>query len=49
MVLGHLVFLDQKEMGSEMLIDAVFRIFATRAAAELERKAILARLVAPPA
>jgi hypothetical protein len=49
MVLGHLAFLDQKEMGGEMLVDAVFRIFATRAAAELERKAILARLVAPPA
>ncbi len=43
-VLGHLAFLDQKEMGREVLVDAVFRIFAARAAAELERKAILERL-----
>jgi len=42
-VLGHLAFLDQKEMGSEVLVDAVFRIFAARAAAELERKAIIER------
>ncbi|MCK0509436.1 PAS domain-containing protein [Aromatoleum anaerobium] len=43
-VLGHLAFLDSKEMGAEMLLDAVFRIFATRAAAELERRAMLERL-----
>lgn len=48
-VLGHLAFLDHKEMGGEMLVDAVFRIFAARAAAELERRAILARLVSRPA
>jgi GAF domain-containing protein len=46
-VLGHLAFLDQKEMSSEMLVDSVFRIFAARAGAELERKAIIERL-APP-
>lgn len=43
-VLGHLAFLDRKEMGAEVLVDAVFRIFATRAAAELEHKAMLERL-----
>ena len=43
-VLGHLAFLDQKEMSEAVLVDSVFRIFAARAAAELERKEILARL-----
>ena len=43
-VLGHLAFLDDKRMSGEVLVDAVFRIFAARAAAELERKAIVARL-----
>ncbi len=43
-VLGHLAFLDQKEMDDGMLVDAVFRIFAARAAAELERKALITRL-----
>lgn len=43
-VLGHLAFLGQQEMGEEVLVDAVFRIFASRAADELERRTILARL-----
>jgi hypothetical protein len=33
-------------MSDEILVDSVFRIFAARAAAEFERKAIMAR-VAP--
>lgn len=45
-VLGHLAFLDDKPMSDEILVDSVFRIFAARAAAEFERKAIMAR-VAP--
>lgn len=45
-VLGHLAFLDQKEMDDEMLADAVFRIFAARAAAELERKVLVGKLAA---
>ena len=35
-----------KPMSDEILVDSVFRIFAARAAAELERKAIMARLAA---
>jgi PAS domain S-box-containing protein len=38
--IGHLAFLDRKLMSDEMLIDAVYRIFTARAAAELEKKAI---------
>lgn len=48
-VLGHLAFLDHKAMDGEMLVDAVFRIFAARAAAELERRAMLARVTSRPA
>lgn len=36
-VIGHLVFLDTREMGDDMLIDSVYRIFTARAAAEMER------------
>jgi PAS domain S-box-containing protein len=43
-VIGHLAFLDKAAMTEEMLVDAVYRIFTARAAAELERKAALAAL-----
>lgn len=36
-VLGHLAFLDRKPLGDDVLVDAVFRIFTARAAAELAR------------
>ncbi|MCK7497443.1 MAG: hypothetical protein MZW92_46610 [Comamonadaceae bacterium] len=36
-IIGHLVFLDKREMGEDMLIDSVYRIFTARAAAEMER------------
>lgn len=36
-VLGHLAILDRKAMGDDVLIEAVFRIFTARAAAELAR------------
>jgi PAS domain S-box-containing protein len=36
-ILGHLAFLDTKTMGEEILVDSVFRIFSSRASAELER------------
>jgi PAS domain S-box-containing protein len=39
-LIGHLVFLDRKVMTDDILVDAVFRIFAARAAAEIERRAI---------
>jgi PAS domain S-box-containing protein len=45
--IGHLAFLDRKRMSDDMLVDAVYRIFTARAAAELEKKAVeqeLARL-----
>ncbi|TBW09263.1 PAS domain S-box protein [Azotobacter chroococcum] len=43
-VLGHLAFLDRRPMDGGMLVDAVFRLFAARAAAELERKAMAGAL-----
>ena len=43
-VIGHLVFLDKQEMGEDMLIDSVYRIFTARAAAEMERMMALALL-----
>lgn len=43
-VIGHLVFLDKREMGEDMLIDSVYRIFTARAAAEMERMMALALL-----
>jgi PAS domain S-box-containing protein len=44
-VIGHLAFLDRKPMGEEVLVDAIFRIFTARAAAELERKQLQARVL----
>lgn len=41
-VLGHLAILDRKPMGDDVLVDAVFRIFTARAAAELARMRIQA-------
>jgi PAS domain S-box-containing protein len=46
-VIGHLAFLDRKLMSDDILVDAVYRIFTSRAAVELEKKAVeqeLARL-----
>jgi signal transduction histidine kinase len=48
-MLGHLAFRHRSPLGDEMLIDAVYRIFLARAAAELERLQALARLRAEPA
>jgi PAS domain S-box-containing protein len=36
-VIGHLAFFDNKEMDAGVLLEPVYRIFAARAAAELER------------
>lgn len=36
-VVGHLAFLDSKEMDESMLLDSVYRIFTSRAAGEIER------------
>lgn len=35
-VIGHLAFLDRRQMSEDMLGDAIFRVFAARAGAELE-------------
>ncbi len=43
-MLGHLAFLDRGVRGDEMLVDAIYRIFVARAAAEMERMQALARL-----
>lgn len=43
-VIGHLAFLDRREMNDDMLVDAVYRIFTARAAAEIERRNALASL-----
>ncbi|MFC0402356.1 PAS domain-containing protein [Paraburkholderia rhizosphaerae] len=41
-VIGHMAFFNDKEMKEQdVLIDAVYQIFTTRAAAEIERKAAL--------
>ncbi len=48
-VLGHLAFLDRRARDEEMLVDRVFRIFLSRAAAEIERLRLLARQSAPAA
>lgn len=45
-VIGHLAFLDRKPMSDEMLVDTIFRIFTARAAAELERRHLQARMLA---
>ena len=36
-VIGHIAFLDRKPMSEDMLLDSIYRIFAARAGAELER------------
>ncbi len=36
-VIGHIAIFDNKEMSDEMLTESVFKIFATRAGAELQR------------
>ena len=38
-MLGHLVFKDDKPMDESILMDAIYRIFTTRAGAEMERSA----------
>ena len=43
-MLGHLAFRHRAPLGDEVLVDAVYRIFLARAAAELERIQALARL-----
>ncbi len=43
-VIGHLAFLDTREMGDDMLVDSVYRIFTARAGAEMERMMALALL-----
>jgi PAS domain S-box-containing protein len=43
-VIGHLAFLDRRPMPEEILQDAIFRVFAARAGAELERMHALAQL-----
>ena len=45
-LLGHLAFFDTRPRGDDLLVDAIFRIFLARAAAELERCQALARLAA---
>ena len=43
-LLGHLAFFDRRPRGDDMLVDSVYRIFLARAAAEMERLEVLARL-----
>jgi PAS domain S-box-containing protein len=43
-MLGHLAFRHRAPLGDDVLVDAVYRIFLARAAAELERIQALARL-----
>ncbi|MBN3760634.1 PAS domain-containing protein [Burkholderia sp. Ac-20365] len=44
-VIGHMAFFNDREMKEQdVLTDAVYQIFTTRAAAEIERKAALDRL-----
>ncbi|TMQ75451.1 PAS domain-containing protein [Candidatus Accumulibacter phosphatis] len=40
-VIGHLAFLDTRPMGDEMLIASIYRVFAARAGAEMEREMAL--------
>lgn len=42
-VLGHLAFFDTRPRGDDMLVDRIYRIFLSRAAAEIERLHALAR------
>ncbi|HRD91833.1 MAG TPA: PAS domain-containing protein [Accumulibacter sp.] len=43
-VIGHLAFLDTKPMGDEMLVASIYRVFAARAGAEMEREMALEML-----
>ena len=43
-VLGHLALFDVVPRGEEMLVEAIYRIFLARAAAEIERMQALAQL-----
>lgn len=43
-VIGHLAFLDRRPMTDEMLVDTIYQIFTARAAAELERRYLEARV-----
>jgi PAS domain S-box-containing protein len=43
-VIGHLAFLDRRPMPEELPVDAIFRVFAARAGAELERLRVLEEL-----
>lgn len=43
-VIGHLAFFDTREIGEELLVEPIFRIFTARAAAELERRNAVERL-----
>jgi len=47
-VLGHLAFLDTRPRGDDLLMERVYRIFVSRAAAEIERLQALARLRPAP-
>jgi len=44
MVIGHIAFLDRQRMPEEMLEEAIVRVFAARAGAELERMRALEEL-----
>lgn len=43
-VIGHLAFLDTKPMGDDMLVASIYRVFAARAGAEMEREMALEML-----
>ncbi|MEF8766513.1 MAG: PAS domain-containing protein [Candidatus Accumulibacter phosphatis] len=43
-VIGHLAFLDTRPMGDEMLVESIYRVFAARAGAEMEREMALEML-----
>jgi PAS domain S-box-containing protein len=43
-VLGHIAFFDRRRMPEDMLVDAIFKVFAARAGAELERRNALEEL-----
>ncbi len=47
-VIGHLAFLDRKNMGEGVRVDMIFRIFTARAAAELEKRELLQKLTSGP-
>lgn len=39
-VIGHLAFLDPDRMGDDVIVEAIYKIFSARAAAEMERKRV---------